>query len=62
MKNGLRLSGGTIVDATLIAAPPSVKNRSFSIGGISLSIQAKDRSTTQCWGMKATVKFRPAPA
>ena len=27
MKNGLRLSGGTIVDATLIAAPPSVKNR-----------------------------------
>jgi IS5 family transposase len=25
--NGLRLSGGTIVDATLIAAPPSVKNR-----------------------------------
>jgi IS5 family transposase len=27
MKNGLKLSGGTIVDATLIAAPPSVKNR-----------------------------------
>jgi IS5 family transposase len=27
MKNGLRLSGGTIVDATLIAAPPSTKNR-----------------------------------
>lgn len=27
MQNGLRLSGGTIVDATLIAAPPSVKNR-----------------------------------
>ncbi len=26
-RNGLRLSGGTIVDATLIAAPPSVKNR-----------------------------------
>ena len=26
MKNGMRLSGGTIVDATLIAAPPSVKN------------------------------------
>jgi len=25
--NGLRLSGGTIVDATLIAAPPSTKNR-----------------------------------
>lgn len=25
--NGLRLSGGTIVDATLIAAPPSVKNQ-----------------------------------
>jgi transposase, IS5 family len=27
MQNGLRLSGGTIVDATLIAAPPSTKNR-----------------------------------
>lgn len=26
MANGLRLSGGTIVDATLIAAPPSIKN------------------------------------
>jgi IS5 family transposase len=26
MKNGMRLSGGTIVDATLIAAPPSTKN------------------------------------
>lgn len=26
-RNGLRLSGGTIVDATLIAAPPSTKNR-----------------------------------
>ncbi|MCK9285466.1 MAG: IS5 family transposase [Rhodocyclaceae bacterium] len=26
MANGMRLSGGTIVDATLIAAPPSVKN------------------------------------
>lgn len=26
MKNGMKLSGGTIVDATLIAAPPSVKN------------------------------------
>jgi IS5 family transposase len=26
MKNGMRLSGGTIVDATLIAAPPSVNN------------------------------------
>jgi transposase, IS5 family len=26
MHNGMRLSGGTIVDATLIAAPPSVKN------------------------------------
>ena len=26
-QNGLRLSGGTIVDATLIAAPPSVKNQ-----------------------------------
>ncbi|MDO9449040.1 MAG: IS5 family transposase, partial [Rugosibacter sp.] len=25
--NGLRLSGGTIVDATLIAAPPSTKNQ-----------------------------------
>lgn len=25
--NGMRLSGGTIVDATLIAAPPSIKNR-----------------------------------
>ena len=24
--NGMRLSGGTIVDAALIAAPPSVKN------------------------------------
>ena len=27
MQQGLRLSGGTIVDATLIAAPPSTKNR-----------------------------------
>jgi IS5 family transposase len=27
MRQGVRLSGGTIVDATLIAAPPSVKNR-----------------------------------
>ena len=27
MQNGMRLSGGTIVDATLIAAPPSVKNQ-----------------------------------
>jgi len=26
LANGMRLSGGTIVDATLIAAPPSVKN------------------------------------
>ena len=26
MHNGMKLSGGTIVDATLIAAPPSVKN------------------------------------
>jgi IS5 family transposase len=26
MRNGMRLSGGTIVDATLIAAPPSTKN------------------------------------
>lgn len=26
MANGMRLSGGTIVDATLIAAPPSTKN------------------------------------
>jgi IS5 family transposase len=26
MTNGMRLSGGTIVDATLIAAPPSTKN------------------------------------
>ena len=27
MANGMRLSGGTIVDATLIAAPPSTKNQ-----------------------------------
>jgi len=27
MRQGVRLSGGTMVDATLIAAPPSVKNR-----------------------------------
>ena len=27
MVNGMRLSGGTIVDATLIAAPPSTKNQ-----------------------------------
>jgi transposase, IS5 family len=27
MANGMKLSGGTIVDATLIAAPPSTKNR-----------------------------------
>jgi IS5 family transposase len=26
MANGMKLSGGTIVDATLIAAPPSIKN------------------------------------
>ena len=26
MQNGMKLSGGTIVDATLIAAPPSTKN------------------------------------
>ena len=30
LANGLKLSGGTIVDATLIAAPPSVKNRDKS--------------------------------
>ncbi len=28
--NGMKLSGGTIVDATLIAAPPSVKNQEKS--------------------------------
>ena len=28
--NGMKLSGGTIVDATLIAAPPSTKNRDHS--------------------------------
>ena len=28
--NGLKLSGGTIVDATLIAAPPSTKNEQQS--------------------------------
>ena len=28
--NGMKLSGGTIVDATLIAAPPSTKNREQS--------------------------------
>jgi IS5 family transposase len=28
--NGMKLSGGTIVDATLIAAPPSTKNRDQS--------------------------------
>jgi IS5 family transposase len=27
LKSGMKLSGGTIVDATLIAAPPSVKNK-----------------------------------
>jgi IS5 family transposase len=30
MANGMRLSGGTIVDATLIAAPPSTKNKDKS--------------------------------
>jgi IS5 family transposase len=30
MANGMKLSGGTIVDATLIAAPPSTKNRNKS--------------------------------
>lgn len=30
--NGLRLSGGTIVDAALIAAPPSTKNRDKARG------------------------------
>ena len=30
LANGLKLSGGTIVDATLIAAPPSVMNRDKS--------------------------------
>ena len=30
LANGMKLSGGTIVDATLIAAPPSTKNRDHS--------------------------------
>ena len=30
LTNGMKLSGGTIVDATLIAAPPSTKNRDKS--------------------------------
>ena len=30
MANGMKLSGGTIVDATLIAAPPSTKNKDKS--------------------------------
>jgi IS5 family transposase len=30
LANGMKLSGGTIVDATLIAAPPSTKNRDKS--------------------------------
>ena len=30
LANGMKLSGGTIVDATLIAAPPSTKNRDNS--------------------------------
>jgi transposase, IS5 family len=30
LANGMKLSGGTIVDATLIAAPPSTKNREQS--------------------------------
>ena len=30
LANGMKLSGGTIVDATLIAAPPSTKNREKS--------------------------------
>jgi IS5 family transposase len=30
LANGMRLSGGTIVDATLIAAPPSTKNQAKS--------------------------------
>lgn len=30
LEGGMKLSGGTIVDATLIAAPPSVKNREKS--------------------------------
>lgn len=30
LANGMKLSGGTIVDATLIAAPPSTKNRDQS--------------------------------
>jgi len=30
LKGGMKLSGGTIVDATLIAAPPSVKNQEKS--------------------------------
>ena len=30
LANGMRLSGGTIVDATLIAAPPSTKNKDKS--------------------------------
>lgn len=30
LANGMKLSGGTIVDATLIAAPPSVKNQDKS--------------------------------
>jgi len=30
LANGMKLSGGTIVDATLIAAPPSTKNQEKS--------------------------------
>jgi hypothetical protein len=30
LANGMKLLGGTIVDATLIAAPPSTKNRELS--------------------------------
>jgi transposase, IS5 family len=30
--HGMKLSGGTIVDATLIAAPPSTKNEDKSRG------------------------------
>lgn len=39
LANGMKLSGGTIVDATLIAAPPSVKNEEKSRDPAQIRIQ-----------------------
>jgi len=44
MKNGLRLSGGPMVDATLIAAPPSVKNRDKARDPAQIRVQKRHQT------------------